>query len=77
MKPITDLDGSIIPTPGPTSDAAEAAWFLLFCRRNHFQLRGGVRIGAVQVQEVIDLDQPGKAGPMDLGAWAAAGFSQE
>ena len=77
MKPITDLDGSVIPPPGPSSDVADAAWFLLFCRRNHFQLRGGVRVGTVHVQEVIDLDQPGKTGPMDPGAWAAAGFSQE
>lgn len=77
MRPPLDIDGSELPTPDPSSDVAHAAWWLLFCRRNHFQLRGMVRVGSVQMQEVVDLDQPRSSSVPDISGWEAAGMVNE
>lgn len=73
-RPVTDIDGREIPPPEPTSDGAAFERLILFCRRNHIQITGCVKVGSITVQSVTDMDLPGAKPVVEPGPWAAAGW---
>lgn len=76
-RPVTDIDGREIPPPEQTSDMATFERLVLFCRRNHIQINGCVKVGSIMIQSVTDLDLPGAKPIVDSGAWNAAGWMPE
>lgn len=76
-RPIADIDGNVLSPPPKDSDLEALEQLLLFCRRNDFQITGGVRIGSITLG-IRDLQQKGGAsGVPDVDVWQAAGLDTD
>lgn len=72
----SDEDGNVVPVPPADSDLAQLIQLLEYGRRRGFRIGPTVQIGklAVQVADLRQDEEPGRAGLDDPGPWKAAGY---